>query len=136
MKKTITVLSIVSGLVAVLAVVLNIQVIFGGESFFFRFAMFSMMKNGGAMGYLGNLLSMLIVAAGFGGMCLSGLKAVRGGGMKAVRSALIAGGLMTLLSVISLICSIAGGMFNFGDIVILLMPAVYTFLIFSGSDKL
>ncbi len=136
MKKTITVLSIVSGLVAVLAVVLNIQVIFGGESFFFRFAMFSMMKNGGSMGYLGNLLSMLIVAVGFGGMCLSGLKAVRGGGMKAVRSALIAGGLMTLLSVISLICSIAGGMFNFGDIVILLMPAVYTFLVFSGSDKL
>lgn len=136
MKKTITVLSVVSGLVAILAVVLNIQVIFGGESYFFRFAMFSMMRSGGAMGYLGNLLSMLIVAAGFGGMCLSGLKAVRVGGMKAVRSSLIAGGLMTLLSVISLICSIAGGMFNFGDIVILLMPAVYTFLIFSGSDRL
>ena len=119
-----------------LSVILNFQVIFGGNSGFFRYAMFSMVKNGGAMGYLGNLVSMLIVAAGFGAMCIFGLHAAGGGGMRSVRTALTAGGIMTVMSVIWLICSIAGGMFSFGDIIILILPALYTFLVFSASDKL
>ncbi len=136
MKKTIQVISLLSGILAVLSVILNFQVIFGGNSGFFRYAMFSMVKNGGAMGYLGNLVSMLIVAAGFGAMCIFGLHAAGGGGMRSVRTALTAGGIMTVMSVISLICSIAGGMFSFGDIIILILPALYTFLVFSASDKL
>lgn len=136
MKKAIQVISLLSGILAVLSVILNFQVIFGGKSGFFRYAMFSMVKNGGAMGYLGNLVSMLIVAAGFGAMCIFGLHAAGGGGMKSVRTALTAGGIMTVMSVISLICSVAGGMFSFGDIIILIMPALYTFLVFSASDKL
>lgn len=137
MKKTIRVISWLSGVMAVLTLVLNIKVVFGGESYFFRYAMFSMMNNGGIMGYLGNLLSMLIVVLGFGAMFLFGLHALNGGGMKAVRPALIAGGLMSVLSVISLVCSIASGKFNFfGDIIILAMPVVYTLFMFSSSDKL
>lgn len=136
MKNFIKVLSVISGIVAVLSVVLNIQVLFNGNGWFFRFAMFSMVRSGGVMGYLGNLLSMLMVAAGFGAMCWFGIGAVRGRGMKSVRSALIAGVAMTVLSVISLICAIARGMFNFGDIIILALPSVYTFCIFSESDKL
>lgn len=136
MKKTIQVISLLNGILAVLSVILNFQVIFGGNSGFFRYAMFSMVKNGGVMGYLGNLVSMLIVAAGFGAMCIFGLHAAGGGGMKSVRTALTAGGIMTVMSVISLICSIAGGMFSFGDIIILILPALYTFLVFSASDKL
>lgn len=76
MKKTITALSLLSGLVAVLSVILNIQVLFNGNSWFFRFAMFSITRGGGFMGYLGNLMSMLIVALGFGVMCVCGLRAV------------------------------------------------------------
>lgn len=136
MKKTIQVISLLSGILAVLSVILNFQVIFGGNSGFFRYAMFSMVKNGGAMGYLGNLVSMLIIAAGFGAMCIFGLHAAGGGGMRSVRTALTAGGIMTVMSVISLICSVAGGMFSFGDIIILILPALYTFLVFSASDKL
>lgn len=136
MKKTIQVISLLSGILAVLSVILNFQVIFGGNSGFFRYAMFSMVKDGGAMGYLGNLVSMLIVAAGFGAMCIFGLHAAGGGGMRSVRTALTAGGIMTVMSVISLICSVAGGMFSFGDIIILILPALYTFLVFSASDKL
>ena len=59
MKKTITALSLLSGLVAVLSVILNIQVLFNGNSWFFRFAMFSITRGGGFMGYLGNLMSMI-----------------------------------------------------------------------------
>ena len=136
MKRTIQILSVISGLVAVLAVVLNIQVLFGGNSWFFRFAMFSVVKNGGVMGYLGNLLSMIIVAAGFGGMCICGFKVAAGGGVKAMRPALLAGLLMTIMAVISLFCSIAGKMFNFGDLIIIALPAVYTFCVFSGGDKI
>ena len=86
MKKTITALSLLSGLVAVLSVILNIQVLFNGNSWFFRFAMFSITRGGGFMGYLGNLMSMLIVALGFGVMCVCGLRAVKGHGMKVIRS--------------------------------------------------
>lgn len=136
MKGTIKALSWLSGILAVLSVILNFQVIFGGKSFFFRYAMFSIVRSGGIMGYLGNLMSMLIVAFGFGVMFLFGLRALRGGGMKAVRPALIAGGIMSLMSIISLFCSIAGGMFNFGDLIILAMPVVYTICLFSASDKL
>ncbi len=136
MKKSITALSVLSGLVAVLSVILNIQVLFGGQSWFFRFALLSTVRNGGIMGYLGNLMSMLIVAFGFGVMCISGLRAVKGHGMKTVRSSLIAGVFMTVMAIISLICCISGGMFNFGDIIVALMPAVYTFCVFSASDKL
>lgn len=136
MKRTIQILSVISGLVAVLAVVLNIQVLFGGNSWFFRFAMFSVVKNGGVMGYLGNLLSMIIVAAGFGGMCICGFKVAAGGGVKAMRPALLAGLLMTIMAVISLVCSIAGKMFNFGDLIIIALPAVYTFCVFAGGDKI
>ncbi len=136
MKRTIQILSVISGLVAVLAVVLNIQVLFGGNSWFFRFAMFSVVKNGGVMGYLGNLLSMIIVAAGFGGMCICGFKVAAGGGVKAMRPALLAGLLMTIMAVISLFCSIAEKMFNFGDLIIIALPAVYTFCVFAGGDKI
>ena len=136
MKKTITALSLLSGLVAVLSVILNIQVLFNGNSWFFRFAMFSITRGGGFMGYLGNLMSMLIVALGFGVMCVCGLRAVKGHGMNVIRSALIAGAFMTVMAIISLICSISKGIFNFGDIIVLAMPAVYTFCLFSASDKL
>ena len=103
MKKTITALSVLSGLIAVLSVILNIQVLFGGQSWFFRFALLSTVRSGGIMGYLGNLMSMLIVAFGFGVMCISGLRAVKGHGMKTVRSSLIAGVFMTVMAIISLI---------------------------------
>lgn len=141
MKKTITALSLLSGLVAVLSVILNIQVLFNGNSWFFRFAMFSITRGGGFMGYLGNLMSMLIVALGFGVMCVCGLRAVKGHGMKVIRSALIAGAFMTVMAIISLICSISKGIFNFGDIIVLAMPAVYTFCLFpraisSGNKRI
>ena len=118
---------------AVLTLVLNIKVVFGGESYFFRFAMFNMVNDGGIMGYLGNLLSMLLVVIGFGSMFIFGLYALNGGGMKAVRPSLVAGALMSLLAVISLFCSISSGKFNFfGDIIILAMPVVYTLCMFSA----
>ena len=136
MKGTIRALSWLSGILAVLSVILNFRVIFGGESFFFRYAMFSMVRSGGIMGYLGNLLSMLIVAFGFGIMFFFGLRALCGGGMKAVRPALVAGAIMSLMSIVSLFCSIAGVIFNFGDLILLAMPVVYTVCLFSASDKL
>lgn len=121
---------------AVVTVIVNFSVIFGGQSWFFRFAMFSVVRGGGIMGYLGNLMSMLLVAVGFGAMFFFGLHALKSGSIKSVRSALTAGGLMSLLALISLICSIAKGMFNFGDLIMLAMPVVYTLFMFMSSDKL
>lgn len=136
MKSTIRAISWISGLMAVVTVIVNFSVIFGGQSWFFRFAMFSVVRGGGIMGYLGNLMSMLLVAVGFGAMFFFGLHALKSGSIKSVRSALTAGGLMSLLALISLICSIAKGMFNFGDLIMLAMPVVYTLFMFMSSDKL
>lgn len=134
MKGIVKVISGLSGIIAILSVILNFQMLFGKSSGFFRFAMFSLVKSGGFMGFLGNLISVLIIAVGFGAMCFFGFKATRGGDMKSVRSALAAGIIMTIISVISLICSIISHIFNFGDLIILAMPVVYTVCVFGSSD--
>lgn len=132
MQKVIRILSGISGALAALSIVANAPALFGGKSWFLRFAMFNMVKSGGAMGFMGNLLGILLMFAGFGAMFWYGWKASKGEDRKAIKSALIAGVAMTVLSLLSLFCSIAGHMFTMGDILILLFPAAYTFCIFSG----
>ncbi len=135
MKRIVKIISGLSGIIALLSVILNFQMLFGKGNGFFRFALFSVVRRGDFLGFLGNLASVLIVAVGFGAMCYFGFRAVGGGDMKAVRSALTAGIIMTVIAVVSLIFSVIGHIFNFGDLIILAMPAVYTFCVFSTSDK-
>lgn len=133
MKKFTTVMSLLSGLIAVLAVILNFQVIFG-RGMFVGFAMFSMMRSGGFLGYIGNLLGVLVTAAAFAAMCWYGLSVTVRHKDTARRPALISGIVVTLIALISLICSIAGHGFNFGDILILLFPAVFTVCIIQTTE--
>lgn len=58
---------------------------------------------------------------GFGAMCFYGLFKKDG------RNAFIWGIVMTVLSVLSLIMSIVGGSFNFGDILLLILAGAYTY---------
>lgn len=128
MKKITLIMSAVSGIIAALAIILNIQVIFG-RGIFVGFAMFSMMSSGGFMGYIGNILGVLITAAAFAAMSWYGLAVTVRKRDSARRPALVSGLIVTALAVISLICGIASRGFNFGDIVILLFPIAFVFCI-------
>lgn len=128
MKKITMVISVLSGLIAILAVVLNFRVLFG-KTLFMGFAMFSMMQNGSFMGYIGNLLGMLVTAAAFAAMCLYGLSLTVANKEKARKPALISGFIVAILALVSLIFSIAGHRFSFGDVIMLLFPAAFMFCI-------
>ena len=128
MKKLTMIISLLSAVIAVLAVVLNIRVLFG-KTYFMGFAMFSMIRSGSFMGYIGNLLGMLITAVAFAAMAFYGLALTVARKESARRPALISGALVALLALVSLVFSIANHRFNFGDIIMVLFPAVFLFCI-------
>lgn len=133
MKRFISIVSALSIITAALALILNIRVLFGG-SFMFGFAMFSMIRGGSFMSYLGNLLGMLITVAGFGAMGLFGALLSIFKKENARRSAFISGVVMTGMALVSMLFSIFGGRFTIGDIIILLIPALFTFFIVQTTD--
>lgn len=133
MKKFISVVSVISIITAVLALILNIRVLFGG-SFMFGFAMFSMIRGGTFMSYLGNLLGLLITVAGFGAMGIFGALLLIFKKETARRSAFISGVVMTGMALVSMLFSIFGGRFTIGDIIILLLPALFTFFIVQTTE--
>ena len=133
MKRFISIVSVLSIITAALALILNIRVLFGG-SFMFGFAMFSMIRGGSFMSYLGNLLGMLITVAGFGAMGLFGALMSIFKKENARRSAFISGVVMTGMAMVSMLFSIFGGRFTIGDIIILLIPALFTFFIVQTTD--
>lgn len=128
MKKITLVISFLSVLIAVLAVVLNFRVLLG-KSYFMGFAMFSMIQNGGFMGYIGNLLGMLVTVIAFAAMGLYGLAITVAHKENARRPALISGVVVSVLALVSLIFSIANQRFTFGDVIMLLFPVVFLFCI-------
>ena len=130
MKRTIKVLAILSGIMALLTLVAGVPVLFGNKNWFIRFAMFNMVRSGNVFGFIGNLASILLLVYFFSAMCYRGLQVAKGASTKVIKSALIAGTVVTILTIISMICSISMKMFNFGDIIIVGFPLVYTFCIF------
>lgn len=128
MKKITLIISFLSAIIAVLAVVLNFRVLFG-KTYFMGFAMFSMIRSGTFMGYIGNLLGMLITAVAFAAMALYGLALTVARKESARRGALISGAFVALLALVSLVFSIANHRFNFGDVIMVLFPAVFMFCI-------
>ena len=134
MKKITLIISVLSGLIAILAVVLNFRVIFG-KSYFMGFAMFSMIRSGGFMGYIGNLMGMLVTAVAFAAMSFYGLAVTVAHKESARRPALISGAVVGILALASLIFSIANHRFTFGDVIMLLFPAAFMFCIIQTVDN-
>lgn len=130
MKSALKISSVLCGIVAIVALVLGIRVLFG-HSYGTSFILFSMVRRGTVMGFLGNLIAIAFTVFGFGVMCYSGLTFENGKSSK--RLAFIYGCIMTILCLISMICAVSGRSFNFGDIILLLLPAVYTFSVFRSA---
>lgn len=120
MKKVLQISSILCGILALSAIWLGVRSLFGHGSFV-SWALFSMTKSGTVFGMLGNIIGIAFTVIGFGAMCFYGLF------KKVGRNAFIWGAVMTLLSVLSLIMSIVGGSFNFGDILLLILAGAYTY---------
>lgn len=134
MRKLIRIMSVLCLLIAAITLVTGIPVIFGTNNGWLKFAMFRLVQNGGVMGFIGNLMNIALLAYGFTLMGWYGFKTLKSDNGKAVKAALIAGGVMSILAVISLICSISSHNFTLGDILILIFPIGYTGVIFTGTD--
>lgn len=133
MKRFISIISVLSLITAVLALVLNFRVLLG-RSFIFGLSMFGMIKGGTFMGYLGNVLGLLITVAGFGAMGIFGGLLTIFKKESARRSAFISGAIMSGMALVSMLFSIFGGRFTFGDIIILLIPALFTLFIIQTAE--
>ncbi|MGN0553254.1 MAG: hypothetical protein ACI4I1_07715 [Oscillospiraceae bacterium] len=120
MKKVLQITSVLCGILALSGIWLGFRSLFS-HGYFVSWALFSMTRSGTAMGMLGNIIGIAFTVIGFGAMCYYGLF-YKGG-----KNAFIWGAVMTALSALSLIMSIFGGSFNFGDILLLALAGAYTY---------
>ncbi len=127
MKKITQIISVLSLVIAVLALVLNFQVLFG-RGYFIRFAIISTIRSGGMMGFLGNLLGLLLTSFAFAAMGFYGAMLTIFNKEKARKPAFISGICVTVLALVSLFFSFKSG-FSFGDILIILFPAAFTYCV-------
>lgn len=133
MKKITQIISVVSLLIAVMAVILNFQVLFG-KGYFVRFAIFSTIQSGNMIGFIGNLIGLVVTALAFASMGWFGVMLTIMNKEKARKPAFISGVCVTALALVSLFFSFGHG-FNVGDVFVLLFPAVYTFFVVQSTKE-
>ena len=131
MKRITQIISVTSLLIAVLTVILHFQVLFG-HNYFIRFAVFSTFRSGDLLGFIGNLIGLIVTALAFAAMGWFGVALTIFNKEKARKPAFISGVCVTLLALVSLFFSFGHG-FNIGDILVLLFPAVYTFFVLQST---
>ena len=127
MKKALKVTSYLCLLVAVLSVIFGVVTLASANrSFFVGFAMFSVIRQGTFMGFIGNLIGMALTFASFG---LMGFYSLKGKDKNALIWTLVA----IIMAVISLVIVLLGKNASFGDFIITLLPAAHLFLIFKNT---
>lgn len=124
MKEVVKVTSVLCGIITLVTVIFGIRLV-TGHGFYIGIAMFSMARSGTMMGYIGNILGIAVTAVGFGLMAYLGFDSFRS--QQAKKKAFVWGVVMSSICLLSLICSIFAGTFNFGDMLLLALPAIYTF---------
>lgn len=88
--------------------------------------MFNVIKRGTFMGFIGNLIGIVLTFASFG---LMGFYSLKGKDKNALIWSLIA----IIMSVISLVIVLLGKTASFGDFIITLLPMAHLFLIFKNA---
>lgn len=129
MRKLIDITSLLCGLVAIASLIMGVRVL-TGHGYFMGLAIFSMVRRGTVMGYLGNIIGIAVTCGGFGAMSFYGLTSNRSSSRK---NAFIWGLIMSAICLVSFACSIFARTFNFGDVVLLALPLLYTFGIFKSA---
>ncbi|MBR4097183.1 MAG: hypothetical protein IKK42_07785 [Oscillospiraceae bacterium] len=123
MKKVLSSCSVLCGVIALAALVFGIRGLFDSSRFIVDLAMFSMIATGSFMGFIGNVLSVVILCGGFGAMAYYGI--INFSNKKAFGY----GVAMTAICGISLIIAIFGHIFTIGDLFIFALPAIYTYAV-------
>lgn len=129
MRKLIDITSVLCGLIALVSLIMGIRVL-TGHGLYMGLAIFSMARQGTMLGFIGNILGIAVTCGGFGAMGFYGLTSNRSSSRK---NAFIWGLIMSAVCLLSLLCSIFAHRFNFGDILILALPLLYTFGIFKSA---
>lgn len=117
-EKTVSVCSVLCGIVALATLVLGIRAIFTNNSFYVGLSLFHFAAQSKFMGFIGNVLGIAVTCLGFGALAYCGFS----GTQSSKKNGFIYGLIMTGVCV-----SIAGKSFTMGDLFITLLPAVYTF---------
>jgi len=125
MKRVLSSCSVLCGIIALAALVFGIRGLFDSSHFFIDLALFNMIAKGRFMGFIGNVLSVVILCGGFGAMAYYGFS----GGLNAKKKAFGYGIAMTVICGISLLFAIFGHIFTIGDLLIVALPAVYTYAV-------
>lgn len=127
MKKAIKVTSYLCLGVAVLAVIFGIiAMTTANRSLFVGYAIFNVVQSGTFMGFIGNLIGIVLTFVSFG---LMGFYTLKGKDKNALIWSLVA----VIMSVISLVIVLIGRNASFGDILITLLPIAHLFLIIKNA---
>lgn len=128
MKKVLKITAFLCLIMAVAAVMSGIFAFnVTKRSFFMGYAMFGVIKNGGIMGFIGNLAIIVFTVICYG---LAGLNVLA----DRKKDALIWSALTSLLAIISLGAAIVGSKLTAGDFVVAAIPIVQTLLIIKSAD--
>ncbi len=130
MRKLIDITSVLCAIVAVVSLIMGIRVL-TGHGYFVGLAIFSMARQGTMLGFIGNLLGIAVTCGGFGAMGFYGFTSYRSASYR--KYAFIWGLVMSAICLLSLVCSIFARSFNFGDIILLALPLLYTYGIFKSA---
>lgn len=130
MRKLVDITSLLCGIVAIVSLIFGIRVL-TGHGYFIGLALFSMTRQGTVFGFIGNIIGIAITCGGFGAMGFYGLTSLRSASSR--KNAFIWGLVMSAICLVSLVCSIFAGSFNFGDIIFLALPLIYTYGIFKSA---
>ena len=129
MKKVLKITALLCIVMAVAAVLSGIFAFnVTKRSFFMGYAMFGIIKNGGIMGFVGNLAIIAFTVICYG---LAGLNVLA----DRKKDALIWSALTSLLALISLVAAIVGRQMTVGDLVVAAIPIVQTFLVIRTADQ-
>ena len=120
MKKTLSVCSVLCGIIAALSLIFGIRAL-TGHNFFIGLRLFNLAANGSFFGFIGNVLSIAVTCLGFGALAYCGFSKEK----SARKQGFIYGLILTGICLLSLIVSIFTGHFTLGDLFITAVPAVY-----------
>lgn len=128
MKKVLKITAWLCLLMAVAAIICGVIALNATKrSFFMGYSLFGIIANGGIMGFIGNLAIIAFTVICYG---LAGLNTLA----DRKKDALIWSAITSLLALVSLVTALLGHKITLGDVIVMAIPVVQTFLIIKSAD--
>ena len=120
--KLLRVSTFISAATCILMLIINIPLLFT-NNWFLRFAAFSMLRNASTLGFIGNIIFIVLTCYCLSGMSWNGARILSSG--EGQGNALLYGGATLIIGAVSLIFAAVNHTFTLGDIIFLLLPISY-----------